>query len=137
VSGEREVWHGQVIVHSPIAAAEFFCPHSPAILHRFPRALAADRVSPREAQIGLHGRAKSDPPKKAWCIPRRGVVDLKRRAEVSLAANTRYLTALSATAGKVPLFYIETARNASLASPESLIKLPGNAGVGFISKFRR
>jgi hypothetical protein len=58
----------------------------------------------RDAQIGPHGRAKSDPTKKAWRILRRGVVDLKRRAEVSLAANTRYLTALSATAGKVPLF---------------------------------
>ncbi len=58
----------------------------------------------REAQVGPHGRAKSEPTKKAWRILRRGVVDLKRRAEVSLAANTRYLTALSATAGKVPLF---------------------------------
>ena len=58
----------------------------------------------REAQIGPHGRAKSDHGKKAWRILRRGVVDLKRRAEVSRAANTRYLTALSATAGKIPLF---------------------------------
>jgi hypothetical protein len=59
----------------------------------------------REAQIGPHGRAKTDNnTKKAWRILRRGVVDLKRRAEVSRAANTRYLTALSATAGKVPLF---------------------------------
>jgi hypothetical protein len=32
------------------------------------------------------------------------VVDLKRRAEVSRAANERYLTALAATSGKVPLF---------------------------------
>jgi len=31
-------------------------------------------------------------------------VDLKRRAEVSRAANSRYLSALSATQGKVPLF---------------------------------
>src|SRR5215471_5474324 len=58
----------------------------------------------RELQIGPHTRAKVDPTKKAWRILRRGVVDLKRRAEVSHAANTRYLTALSATAGKVPLF---------------------------------
>jgi hypothetical protein len=34
------------------------------------------------------------------------------------------------------LVLIETARNASLASVESLIKLPSNAGVGFNSKFR-
>jgi hypothetical protein len=58
----------------------------------------------REAQIGPHGRAKSDQGKKAWRILRRSVVDFKRRAEISLAANTRYLTALSATAGKIPLF---------------------------------
>jgi len=57
----------------------------------------------REAQTGPHSRAKSDG-KKAWRILRKGVVDLKRRAEVSRAANGRYLTALSATTGKVPLF---------------------------------
>ena len=56
----------------------------------------------REAQTGPHGRSKSHG-KKAWRILRRGVVDLKRRAEVSRAANNRYLTALSATTGKVPL----------------------------------
>lgn len=57
----------------------------------------------REAQSGPHGRAKREG-KKAWRILRRGGVDLKRRAEVSRAANDRYLTALSATGGKVPLF---------------------------------
>lgn len=58
----------------------------------------------REVQIGPHTRAKTDPTKKAWRILRSSVVDLKRRAEVSRNANFRYLTALSATAGKVPLF---------------------------------
>jgi hypothetical protein len=57
----------------------------------------------REAQIGPHGRSKNEG-KKAWRILRKGVVDLKRRAEVSRAANERYLTALSATSGKTPLF---------------------------------
>jgi len=57
----------------------------------------------REKQSGPHGRAKSDG-KKAWRILRKGVVDLKRRAEVSHAANLRYLCALSATEGKIPLF---------------------------------
>jgi hypothetical protein len=57
----------------------------------------------REAQIGPHGRAKREG-KKAWRILRKGVVDLKRRAEVSHAANERYLTALSATSGTIPLF---------------------------------
>lgn len=57
----------------------------------------------REAQVGPHGRSKNEG-KKAWRILRKGVVDLKRRAEVSRAANHRYLTALSATTGKIPLF---------------------------------
>jgi hypothetical protein len=57
----------------------------------------------RQAQTGPHGRAQSDG-KKAWRILRKGVVDLKQRAEVSHAANRRYLTALSATSGKVLLF---------------------------------
>jgi len=57
----------------------------------------------REAQTGPHGRARNDG-KKAWRVLRKGVVDLKRRAEVSHAANDRYLTALSATSGTVPLF---------------------------------
>ena len=57
----------------------------------------------RQAQTGPHGRAQSEG-KKGWRILRKGVVDLKRRAEVSRAANDRYLTALSATSGKVPLF---------------------------------
>ena len=57
----------------------------------------------RERQAGPHGRAKDDG-KKAWRILRKGVVDLKRRAEVSRAANDRYLTALSATSGKIPWF---------------------------------
>jgi hypothetical protein len=57
----------------------------------------------REAQKGPHGRAKTDG-KKAWRTLRKGVVDLKRRAEVSRAANQRYLTALAATNGTIPLF---------------------------------
>jgi len=57
----------------------------------------------RQAQVGPHTRAQEQG-KKAWRILRKGVADLKRRAEVSQAANQRYLTALSATGGKVPLF---------------------------------
>ena len=57
----------------------------------------------REAQIGPHGRAKEEG-QKAWRILRKGVADLKRQAEVSHAANQRYLAALGATAGKIPLF---------------------------------
>jgi hypothetical protein len=57
----------------------------------------------REKQTGPHGRSKTEG-KKAWRILRKGVVDLKRRAEVSRAANLRYLWALSATSDKIPLF---------------------------------
>jgi hypothetical protein len=42
--------------------------------------------------------------KKRWMTLRRGVADLERRAEVSLKANDRYLEALSAVSGTVPLF---------------------------------
>ena len=56
----------------------------------------------RAAQAGPHGRAVQEG-KKSWRILRRGVVDLKRRAEVSRAANERYLTALAATQGKEPI----------------------------------
>jgi hypothetical protein len=57
----------------------------------------------REGQCGPHGRAKNDG-KKKWRVMRKSVVDLKRRAEVSRAANERYLSALSATHGHIPLF---------------------------------
>lgn len=56
----------------------------------------------RAAQPGPHGRAVEQG-KKSWRIMRRSVVDLKRRAEVSHAANERYLTALAATSGKEPV----------------------------------
>ena len=42
--------------------------------------------------------------KKAWRGLRRGVADLPRRAEVSHRANDRYLQALAATSGTIPLF---------------------------------
>lgn len=41
---------------------------------------------------------------KRWLPLRRGLADLKRRAEISKRANGRYLDALAATSGKVPLF---------------------------------
>ena len=58
----------------------------------------------RELQTGPHSRPQIDPTKKAWRALRRGVADLKRRAQISRSANARYLTALAATGGKVPLF---------------------------------
>jgi hypothetical protein len=47
------------------------------------------------------GRPKE---KKAWRWLRRGVADLPRRAEISHRANERYLHALAATSGTIPLF---------------------------------
>jgi hypothetical protein len=50
-------------------------------------------------------RAKENDPeqKKAWRELRRGVADLPRRAQVSQAANERYLTALAVVDEKTPL----------------------------------
>jgi len=50
-------------------------------------------------------RARENDPeqKKAWCELRRGVADLPRRAQVSHAANARYLSALAAVDEKTPL----------------------------------
>jgi len=41
---------------------------------------------------------------KRWLPLRRGLADLKRRAEISHRANERYLQALGSTSGTVPLF---------------------------------
>jgi hypothetical protein len=41
---------------------------------------------------------------KRWLPLRRGLADLKRRAEVSQKANDRYLQALAATSTSIPLF---------------------------------
>lgn len=47
---------------------------------------------------------ENDPEQKlAWCELRRGVVDLPRRAQVSRAANERYLSALAVVREKTPL----------------------------------
>jgi len=47
------------------------------------------------------GRPKDS---KRWLPLRRGLADFKRRAEISKRANDRYLEALAATSGVVPLF---------------------------------
>jgi hypothetical protein len=47
------------------------------------------------------GRPKDS---KRWLPLRRGLADFKRRAEISKKANHRYLDALAATSGTVPLF---------------------------------
>jgi hypothetical protein len=47
------------------------------------------------------GRPKDS---KRWLPLRRGLADFKRRAEISQKANHRYLDALAATSGTIPLF---------------------------------
>jgi hypothetical protein len=60
-------------------------------------------VRPREFRIfrKSEGQPKQTP---RWRILRRGLADLKRRAEISRRANERYLEALAATSGAIPLF---------------------------------
>ena len=60
-------------------------------------------VHPREFRT--FRKAEGQPKQKPkWRILRRGLADLKRRAEISQRANDRYLEALAATSGTIPLF---------------------------------
>jgi hypothetical protein len=59
-------------------------------------------VHPR--QFRVYRPAESDPEQKLkWQRLRSGVADLHRRAEISHAANGRYLEALASVTGKIPL----------------------------------
>jgi len=59
-------------------------------------------IRPRDFKS--YRRAEGDPKgKRRWRILRRGLADLKRRAEVSHAANERYLAALASTTGSIRL----------------------------------
>lgn len=54
--------------------------------------------------LSVYRASEADPQgKKTWRRLRHGVVDLPRRAEISQAANTRYLTALAAVDAETPL----------------------------------
>lgn len=58
----------------------------------------------RPAEFKVYRAAENDPAGKlAWRELRRGLADLPRRAQVSHAANQRYLTALAAVSGTTPL----------------------------------
>ncbi len=57
---------------------------------------------PREFQTFRRAEGQPQGPKK-WRVLRRSVADLPRRAEISLAINGRYLTALASTNGTTPL----------------------------------
>jgi hypothetical protein len=59
-------------------------------------------VNPREFRV--YRASETNPTaKNKWLRMRSGVADLHRRAEVSRAANTRYLTALASVTDKTPL----------------------------------
>jgi hypothetical protein len=63
-------------------------------------------VRPQEFRVFRHeeGRAKNRTAKKSWRPLRRGLADLPRRAQICQKANHRYLEALAATTGTIPLF---------------------------------
>ena len=59
-------------------------------------------VHPKEFKV--YRAAEGDPKKTlSWMDMRRGLADLPRRAEVSQAANQRYLTALASVTGSTPV----------------------------------
>ena len=58
---------------------------------------------PKEFRVYRTAENKPDE-KKSWRILRKGLADLPRRAQVSQKANERYLEALGAVSGTVPLF---------------------------------
>jgi hypothetical protein len=55
-----------------------------------------------EFRVHRHAEGAADAPKQ-WRLLRRGLAELPRRAEVSHAANQRYLTALASVSGTTPL----------------------------------
>ena len=58
-------------------------------------------------EFKVYRTSEKDPQgKKSWRELRRGVADLPRRAEVSQAANNRYLTALASVIGTTPLHHL-------------------------------
>ncbi len=59
----------------------------------------------RPGEFASYRRPEGRPKEpKRWRPLRRGLADFKRRAEISHRANQRYLQALAATAGTIPLF---------------------------------
>jgi hypothetical protein len=59
-------------------------------------------LRPREFRV--YRQAENNPASEpGWRILRRGIADMERRAEVSAAANKRYLSALASTSGTKPL----------------------------------
>ena len=82
----------------PAAAAPAPLPPSPRS-----RSVTPPRSLPPNPQARVTGRVAETKPQRAWQPLRRSVTDLPRRAEVSRAANGRYLDALASTQVGTPL----------------------------------
>jgi hypothetical protein len=80
-------------------------PAAPASLPPSPRArtTAPPQSLPPNPPARVTGRVPEVKPRRAWPPLRRSVTDLPRRAEVSRAANRRYLDALASTQVGTPL----------------------------------
>ena len=80
-------------------------PAAPAPLSPSPRARTPrpPQSLPPKPQVRVTGRVPEAKPRRAWQPLRRSVTDLPRRAEVSRAANRRYLDALASTCVGTPL----------------------------------
>src|SRR5260221_2591940 len=77
----------------------------PVALPPRPRARTADppQSLPPNPQARVSGRVPELKAQRAWQPLRRTVTDMPRRAEVSLAANKRYLDSLASTQVSTPL----------------------------------
>jgi hypothetical protein len=80
-------------------------PQAPAPLPLSPRALSANppQSLPPDSRPRANTCVPEQKPQRAWRPLRRTVMDLPRRAQVSRAANKRYLDALASTQVAVPL----------------------------------
>src|SRR5439155_11702383 len=80
-------------------------PASPTQLPPSPRSHTANppQSLPPELRVRANTCVPEVKPQRAWQPLRRSVTDLPRRAEVSRAANKRYLEALASTQAGTPL----------------------------------
>ena len=80
-------------------------PESPSALLQHPGCQnpQAPKSMPTQAPVRANSCVPDDKPQRAWQPLRRTVMDLPRRAQVSRAANNRYLDALASTQASTPL----------------------------------
>jgi hypothetical protein len=79
-------------------------PKAPAALPpKHTRSAIPSKSMPPDSRVRANSCVPEQKPQRAWQPLRRTVMDLPRRAEVSRAANKRYLDALASTQAAVPL----------------------------------